>query len=266
MIELRNLTFAYPRQAMPVFERLDWQVERGEAWAVIGPSGCGKSTLLYLIAGIRRPASGAVTLDGVDAGDKSNRGRVGLILQDYGLLPWATAWDNARLGIRVRRFYGRSQDGAPARLQSWLERLGIAGLRAKYPCQLSGGERQRVAIARALALEPEVLLLDEPFSALDALAREDLERLTVRLWAELGMTTVFVTHSIEEAVLVGRRILVLRHPPNRLSFVVENDLAGTTDHQRQLAFHAKCDELRAELATEASSAPALRTTMLRHRG
>ena len=193
MIELRNLTFAYPRQAMPVFERLDWQVERGEAWAVIGPSGCGKSTLLYLIAGIRRPASGAVTLDGVDAGDKSNRGRVGLILQDYGLLPWATAWDNARLGIRVRRFYGRSQDGAPARLQSWLERLGIAGLRAKYPCQLSGGERQRVAIARALALEPEVLLLDEPGNGLDARTRAAL----IEILRGLDLSYILISHELD---------------------------------------------------------------------
>ena len=257
MIEISDLTFAYARQATPVFEGFTWRVERGDAWAVIGPSGCGKSTLLYLIAGLRRPVSGSVTVAGEDAAARSNRGRVGLVLQDYGLLPWATAWDNARLGLRIRRFYGKPVDGSLARLSRWLARLGLAGLQRQYPGQLSGGERQRVAIARALALEPEVLLLDEPFSALDALVREDLERLTVRLWAENSITTVFVTHSIEEAVFVGKRILVLHTPPNRRAMVIANPSAGTSDYQRQAEYLVTCNELRAALAGEACKSVSL---------
>jgi len=248
MIEIRDLTFAYLRQSRPVFEQFSWRVKKGEAWAVIGPSGCGKSTLLYLIGGLRRPVAGSVTVRGLDAAARENRGRVGLVLQDYGLLPWSTVWDNARLGIRIRRLYGLASDGSVSRLHHWLQRLGIEELHDKFPCQLSGGERQRVAIARALALDPDVLLLDEPFSALDALTRESLERLSVRLWAETGVTTVVVTHNIEEAVFVGRRILVLGALPNREPVTVENPLAGLPSYERREEFVAKCEELRTALA------------------
>lgn len=233
-----------------MFEGFSWVVAAGESWAVIGPSGCGKTTLLYLVAGLRRPTEGRVLVRGREASARENRGRIGLVLQDYGLLPWSTVWDNARLGLRLRRLYGMSCNGSQDRLRSWLQRLGIEQLTGKFPSQLSGGERQRVAIARALALEPDVLLLDEPFASLDALTRESLERLSVSLWAETGMTTVIVTHNIEEAVFVGRRILVLGALPNREPVVLDNSLAGLPRKARGDDFVGKCSELRAALGRE----------------
>jgi len=248
MIEICGLRFSYPGASRPVFEDFTWQVEQGQAWSVIGPSGSGKTTLLYLLAGLRTPSAGQVRILGEDVAARRSRGRIGLILQEYGLLPWSTVWGNASLGLRLHGRHARRANGSMAGVEYWLKRLGIDGLRDKYPSQLSGGERQRVAIARALALEPDVMLMDEPFSALDALTRESLEHLTVSLWSETRVTTILVTHNIEEAVFVGRHILVLNHPPNRRCVVVHNPLAGRPGFQQQAAFLEKCNELRAALA------------------
>ncbi len=263
MIDVRSLTFAYPGQP-PLFEGFNWHVTSDEAWAIIGPSGCGKSTLLYLLAGLRHPTSGEVWVGGQLL--TRPRPRTGLILQDYGLLPWATVAENAALGLRVRRLYGPDGRHAPAgsrvrreeiagRVDFWLARLGIASLRDQYPGQISGGQRQRTAIARTLVLGPDLLLMDEPFSSLDALTREDLERLTLELRAETGVTTVIVTHNIEEAVYLGRRLLLLRQPPHREALIVENPAAGRLDYRGQAAFQARCNQLR-ELLGETAHAQA----------
>ncbi|MGI6209549.1 MAG: ABC transporter ATP-binding protein [Anaerolineae bacterium] len=244
MIELRDLTFRYAPEAAPVFEGFTCSLGQGECWSVVGPSGSGKSTLLYLIAGLREPTAGRVLIEGEPASSGLRRGAVGLVLQDYGLLPWATALENAALGLKVRRMYGARANGASRSPEGWLERLGIGHLRDKYPSQLSGGERQRVAIARALALGSKVLLLDEPFSALDALQREDMERLTLEVGRETGATIVFVTHGIEEAVFVGQRILVLGHPPNRAATVLDNPAFGGGPHDDPMAAARKCAEVR----------------------
>jgi NitT/TauT family transport system ATP-binding protein len=252
MIELRDLTFGYPKQA-PLFESFSWHVEADETWAVIGPSGCGKSTLLYLLAGLRRPTSGQVSVAGQQL--VRPRPRTGLILQDYGLLPWATVAQNAALGLRVRRFYGPDGRHAPAgdrtsaeeinrRVGFWLDRLGIADLRGKYPSQISGGQRQRTAIARTLAMNPDLLLMDEPFSSLDALTREDLERLTLELRSEMAVTTVIVTHSIEEAVYMGQRLLLLQQPPHRTPLVIDNPDGGKLGYRDKSAFQRRCSEVR----------------------
>lgn len=263
MIEVRDLTFAYPGQP-PLFEGLSWQVTGDESWCVIGPSGCGKSTLLYLLAGLRHPTAGEIRI----CGQKLARPRpqTGLILQDYGLLPWATVAENAALGLRVRRFYGPDGRHAPSgqqlrrveiaeRAGFWLARLGIAELANQYPAQISGGQRQRTAIARTLALNPDLLLMDEPFSSLDALTREDLERLTLELRAETGVTTLVVTHNIEEAVYLGQRLLVLRRPPHCEPLVVDNWEAGQPGYRQQPEFQARCNQLRA-LLEESAHAPA----------
>jgi ABC-type nitrate/sulfonate/bicarbonate transport system ATPase subunit len=267
MIDIRDLIFAYPGQPVPVFESFSWHVERGEAWAVIGPSGCGKSTLLYLIAGLRQPTTGSITVNGERVPRKQNRGKTGLVLQDYGLLPWATVRDNARLGLQIRRFYGQDRGTddtgtrgrgdtvnlpltvSPGHVDFWLRRLGIDGVADEFPNQISGGQRQRAAIARTLAVEPDVLLMDEPFSSLDALTREDMQRLTLELRAETGVTTVLVTHNIEEAVYLGKRILVLGQPPNRTPRVIENPDAGRPAYRNEPEFLAQCSRLRAELET-----------------
>lgn len=258
MIEFSAVTFVYPGQP-PLFQDFNWQVGDGEAWAVIGPSGCGKSTLLYLIAGLRQPTAGRILVDGWPV--PRPRASTGLVLQDYGLLPWATVWENVALVMRLGRFYRRKQtptgqprpyprpDLTPAQVEHWLARLGIADQKDKYPSQISGGQRQRTAIARSLLQQPNLLLMDEPFSSLDALTREDLQRLTLELRQETGVTTVIVTHNIEEAVYLGQRILVLGRAPNRTAHIIENPHAGATDFRGSTDYLTKCSELRASLAT-----------------
>ncbi|MGH2523793.1 MAG: ABC transporter ATP-binding protein, partial [Anaerolineales bacterium] len=219
MIEVRSLAFAYPN-GRTLFSGFNWSVGAGEAWAILGPSGCGKSTLLYLLAGLRQPTTGEIRIEGQVI--TRPRPRTGLILQDFGLLPWATCEQNISLGLRVHGFYGPDGKHAPldfrpgdvrAITEHWLKRLGLEHVRHHYPAQLSGGQRQRTAIARTLALNPGLLLMDEPFAALDAPTRENLQNLTLELRAEQKLTTLVVTHSIEEAAFLGQKILLLGGEP-----------------------------------------------------
>ncbi|MGC9522078.1 MAG: ABC transporter ATP-binding protein [Anaerolineae bacterium] len=254
-IVLRAVTFAYPHQP-PVFERFDWRVERGDIWAVLGPSGCGKSTLLLLLAGLLHPQSGAVVIDG----DPLTRPRpgTGLVLQAYDLLPWATLRENATLGLRIRRFYGPDGRHAPPdsdlspreieeRAELWLRRLAIRDVADQVPANVSGGQRQRAAIARALVLQPDLLLMDEPFSALDAPTREGLQALTLELSAEVDLTVILVTHNIEEAAFVGQRILVLNPPPNRAAQIVDNPHTADAAYRASTDYQQVCSDLRARL-------------------
>lgn len=250
MIELKSLTYAYAHQP-PVFQNFNWQVDRGCSWAVLGPSGCGKTTLLYLLVGLILPDSGQVRIDGRPL--TRPRPHTGLILQEYGLLPWATVRQNAELGLRVRSFYGPDGKHAPAGARTdvdvvpWLERLGLSRLAEKYPGQISGGQRQRTAIARTLALKPDLLLMDEPFSSLDAPTRESLQALTLELKAEQNLTLVIVTHAIEEAAILGRRILLLDHPPNTQARVIDNPGMEQADFRNKTEYLALCRELRSRM-------------------
>lgn len=253
MIQLHALTFGYP-QSENLFDNFNWHVKPGETWAILGTSGCGKTTLLYLLAGLQYPTGGQIKINGQPL--IRPRPRTGLILQDYGLLPWATVRQNAELGLKVRNFYGADgvhtpQDYFPGRdVTPWLERLGIVAISDKYPTQISGGQRQRTAIARTLALQPDLLLMDEPFSSLDAVIREDLQTLTLELCAEQGITLVIVTHNIEEAAALGRKILLLGTPPNRHTRIFENPNAGRPDHRDSGEFQSLCQTLRSELTHE----------------
>lgn len=250
MIEVDSITFAYPSGA-PIFRDFSWRVERGETWVVLGPSGCGKSTLLYLLAGLQFPHKGEVRIDGKPL--TRPRPQTGLILQDYGLLPWATVRQNAELGLKIRAFYGPDGTHAPDRIEGehnvtpWLERLGIAAVADHYPSQISGGQRQRTAIARTLALRPDLLLMDEPFSSLDAPTREGLQTLILQLQAENQLTLVMVTHSIEEAAFMGKNILLLSQPPIQQGVVIENPAAGSESYRKSEAYLALCETLRAQL-------------------
>ena len=234
MIDIEDLTFQY-QVAAPIFEHFSWQAEAGEAWAVLGASGCGKTTLLYLLAGLVQPVQGRISICGSPL--SRPRPHTGLILQDYGLLPWATLRENVRLGLSIRGFYGPDGLHAPrnepvqsaeVQVEGWLERLGLIPVAEQFPGHVSGGQRQRAAIARTLALDPDLLLMDEPFASLDAPTRETLQNLVLQLRRENGLTTLLVTHSIEEALYLGEKILVLQPGPNRHAQVICNPFSGTS--------------------------------------
>ena len=250
MIDLESLTYTYGL-GVPIFREFTWHVERGEAWAVLGPSGGGKTTLLYLLAGLRFPNSGRVLVDGQPL--TRPRPQTGLILQDYGLLPWASVRQNAELGLRVRSFYGPDGKHAPQDFHRdldvvpWLERLGLGPFKDKYPGQISGGQRQRTAIARTLAIKPDLLLMDEPFSSLDALTREGLQNLTLELWAEQELTLVIVTHAIEEAAILGQKILLLGQPPNTQPVVIYNPNAAEPGFRETTEYLNLCRVLRRQM-------------------
>ncbi len=250
MIQLEKITYAYPNST-PVFREFGWKVASGEAWSVIGPSGCGKSTLLYLLAGLRFPGSGSIKIDGQSI-DRP-RPQTGLILQDYGLLPWATVRQNASLGLQVRAFYGPDGKHAPINqvkildVDPWLERLGLISHADKFPHQISGGQRQRTAIARTLVLNPDLLLMDEPFSSLDATTREALQNQILEIQAENRLTLVIVTHSIEEALVMGQKILLLGKMPNAVPNVIDNSAISGPDFRDSREYSELARHLRQQL-------------------
>jgi len=248
MIEVKDIVFEYANSS-PVFDHFSWSAVQGDAWAILGPSGCGKSTLLYLLAGLRLPSSGSVSIDGEIVFHP--RPKNGLIIQDYGLLPWATVRKNVSLGLDIRQFYGPDGKHAPLEsnrsikdVQSWLDRLGLSELVDKFPAQLSGGQRQRTAIARTLVLNPDLLLMDEPFSSLDAPTRESLQDLVLELWREQKLTLITVTHSIEEAAILGQKILLLEQPPNRSARIINNPDMKNPKFRQSDSYQKICQQLR----------------------
>jgi NitT/TauT family transport system ATP-binding protein len=203
--------FAVSGRQVDVIDGLDLEIPRGSVVALVGPNGCGKSTLLRVIAGLLLPAEGTVAIDGrpVHGPDA----KVGLVFQEPRLLPWRTTLANVVFPLEVA---GRPADERQRRAAELLRLVGLRDWAKARPAELSGGMRQRAAIARALALEPSVLLLDEPFSALDALTRERMNVELLRLWDRIGTTIVVVTHSIQEAIFLADRVLVLSPRPARL--------------------------------------------------
>lgn len=242
MIELQDVHLTYPR-GVTALQGFSLRVERGESCAIIGPSGCGKSTLLYLLAGLLPATSGVIRVDGRPV--SGPRLATALILQDYGLFPWKTVWQNSVLGLVLRGVKDRRrQEEAVLPI---LDELELTPYLRHYPAQLSGGQRQRVAIARALALQPDLLLMDEPLSALDALTREGLQEVILRLWQRHHPTLVLVTHSIEEAVYLGRRVVVVTPRPGRVYRVVENPRAGERDYRQREEYYRQCAGVRRAL-------------------
>ncbi|MFC0527318.1 ABC transporter ATP-binding protein [Phytohabitans kaempferiae] len=188
---------------------LDLSIGDAEFLCVVGPSGCGKSTLLKIIAGLLAPSSGEVAIE--VSGD--SRIPIAMVFQDYGIYPWKTVRANVDLGLRLS---GRPIAERREIVNDWLGRLGLTDFADAYPGALSGGMRQRVSIARALAIDPEVLLMDEPFAALDAQLREVLQDELLAIWQARRRTVVFVTHSLEEALLLGDRVVVMSARPGRI--------------------------------------------------
>ncbi len=204
---IRDLHYSYDGN-LPIFTGLDLQVQAGEFLAIIGPSGCGKSTLLNLLSGFASPERGRVQLR--DRVIRPEDPGLGYVFQRPNLFPWLTAIENVEFGLRM--------SGMPAaqrrqRALHYFQLVGLAGFENYLTTRLSGGMQQRVSLARALALEPALLLMDEPFSALDAITRETMNDELLRIWDTLGQTVIFITHEIEEAIYLADRIVVLARPP-----------------------------------------------------
>jgi len=222
-VSLRGLRLEYvndeTRERHLAADGLDLDVRADEFLCLVGPSGCGKSTILAAIAGFLRPVAGAVLMNGHPvAGPGADRG---VVFQEYALLPWQRVIDNVAFGLKMRRI-PKAQRYATAR--NFLEIAGLSEAAQKFPHELSGGMKQRVAVARTLANAPEVMLMDEPFAAIDAQTRMVLQEELLRIWATSGITVIFVTHSVEEAVFLGDRVAVLTPRPGRIREIVDIDI------------------------------------------
>ncbi|MCX8118332.1 MAG: ATP-binding cassette domain-containing protein [Desulfobacterota bacterium] len=245
MIQVRNLSTSYGEKGSRkiVFKGLSFEISSGVPLSVIGPSGCGKTTLLYVLSGLKKPDAGEILFKGEPL--DGHRREIALVLQHYGLLPWKTVYQNASLGLKIRGF---SKQASKEIVLPILRELAIEHLLERYPGQLSGGEKQRVAIARALALRPSLLLLDEPFSSLDAFTREHLQNLILKICRQRELALVHVTHSIEEAVFLGERALVMHEGGYDLLSLdgirmVERD----PEYRKSDLFHRYCNLMRSHL-------------------
>jgi NitT/TauT family transport system ATP-binding protein len=229
VIEVRNLTVGYDRVREKVrlkaLSDVSLTVDRGEFVVLVGPSGCGKTTFINAVAGLLEPWEGEVLVKGAPVtGPGPDRA---MVFQDYALMPWRTVRDNVRFGLQFQRGtrVGKlSKDEVAERISHYVRLVGLEGFEQSYPHELSGGMRQRVGIARALVSEPDILLADEPFGAVDAMTREAMQGEMDRFIAETGQTVVFITHSIDEAVTLADRIVVVSQRPGRFTEVVPVDL------------------------------------------
>jgi NitT/TauT family transport system ATP-binding protein len=252
-LRLRDLDFAFPTRSggrLPVLDTIDLAIPGGGIVALIGPNGCGKSTLLRVIAGLLSPDSGDVQLDGAPVHGPDPR--IGLVFQEPRLLPWRSAADNITYPLELA---GWSRERRAERLAVLTGLVGLdPAVAASRPAELSGGTSQRVALARALALEPQVLLLDEPFSALDALTRERFDLELLRLWERAATTIVIVTHSIPEAILVADRVVVMSPRPGRIvaDIPVELPRPRTISDLDQATVSAAARQIRAHLGDPAA--------------
>ena len=254
-VRLEGVVKRFPvskKETLLAVDRIDLHVAADEFVAIIGPSGCGKSTILRMVASLEEPSEGTVLVSGRPPHELAQAHRLGVAFQDHALLPWLSSWDNVALPFRVS---GRKPDGE--RIESLLRLVGMESFMRSRPRQLSGGMRQRVAIARALALQPEVLLLDEPFGALDAVTRRRLNLELQKIWTEQAITTVLVTHSVDEAIFLADRIVVLTERPGRIKLVREVPFPRprVRDVMTTHEFHELADELTLALDPSGPGGP-----------
>ncbi|MCB1498435.1 MAG: ABC transporter ATP-binding protein [Bauldia sp.] len=223
VIEIRDLSLTFATADGPVtaLTGIDLDVRRGEFISLIGPSGCGKTTLLRVIADLEQPTGGRIAVNGVSPGEARLARAYGYVFQASALYPWRNIARNVALPLEIM---GLDRPTRDARVRDNLALVNLTGFERKFPWQLSGGMQQRVSIARALAVEPELLLMDEPFGALDEIVRDHLNEQLLQLWAKTNKTVVFVTHSIPEAVFLSTRIVVMSPRPGRIHDVIESSL------------------------------------------
>jgi NitT/TauT family transport system ATP-binding protein len=259
-MEYQALDEAGRQEQVNVLEGFDLQVREGEFLSILGPSGCGKSTFLNILAGLAHKTGGDLEVDGKPL-QGINRNQ-GVVFQGYALLPWRSVLDNIAVGLEIRGV-GKAQRLETAR--EYLELVGLNGFASRYPHELSGGMRQRVAIARSLAYDPDVLLMDEPFAALDAQTRETLQSELLRIWDKHKKTIVFITHSLDEAIFLSDRVAVMTQRPGRIKEVFDIDLARPRQPElrntqafvqyRQRAWEALRDEVGGAASEPAAEAP-----------
>jgi len=242
ILELQGLTKNYKGEngIVAALNGISFTLNRGESIAVLGPTGCGKSTLLFHAAGLLHPDSGQLLFNNQKL-EKPHKS-IALVLQEYGLFPWKTVRQNVELGLKIRH-----ENGNESRIDTLLESMGILDKKEMYPNQLSGGQKQRVALSRALILDPELLLLDEPFAALDTLTRERLQDLLVKQWQERQFATILVTHNIQEAVRLGQRIFIMEGTSGKIKEILDNPGALKPSQRGSDEFYAKSREVREHL-------------------
>ncbi|MBB3148542.1 NitT/TauT family transport system ATP-binding protein [Phyllobacterium trifolii] len=244
-LEIRKVSKLFGN--LEALRSVDIKMEAGEFISIVGPSGCGKTTLMRIIAGLEEPDAGNVWIGGnkVTAPGPDR----GFVFQSDSLLPWRTVWQNAALGLKLN---GQLDAEATERVRNMLELTGLAGFESYWPKQLSGGMRQRVNLARALALDPAVLLMDEPFSALDAQTREIMQTELLRIWEVGRKTVLFITHQIDEAIFLSDRVVVLGRRPGRVREVIDVDLPRprTLAMKRQPEFVAMVDRIWGLIETD----------------
>ena len=245
-LQFNNVCLDYPlangQGTLHALDKLDLCVEAGESLAIIGPSGCGKSSLLRLATGLVQASSGNVLVHGSTL--SKPRPDTALILQNFGLLPWKTVYQNAELGLRIQKVPAAQRK---ERTLAALKQVELDSFAQSYPAELSGGMQQRLALARAIATDVNLLLMDEPLSALDALLRETLQNTLLNLWKQRAYAQVLVTHSIEEAVFLGQRIVVMAPRPGRVVAVINNPHMGSETFRNEALFYEQCHAVREAL-------------------
>lgn len=238
MIQVSNLGVSFGSEA--VLEDINLNIPKNTTCAIIGPSGCGKTTLLYTLAGLLPPCKGQVLINGEEL--KGIRKATGVILQNGGLLPWKNAWNNVSIGLKARK---QDKETIRNKVTSIMEELNMLEHLNKFPAQLSGGQKQRIAIARTLVLEPDLLLLDEASSALDAITKEHIQNLILKLYKKDPTTLVLVTHSIEEAVFLGQKIVVMKKAA--IKNIIDNPYFGDENIRLKADYYNLCLEVRKSL-------------------
>lgn len=236
MIEISNLAVEYESggTSEKVISGLSLSLNKGDSLGIIGPNGCGKTTLLHTLAGLHENYSGELRVN-------TTEDKIALILQDIGLLPWKTVWNNATLGLDL------GLQGDETGVEDLLYELDLHSYVNNFPSQLSGGQKRKLGLARALAVDPEILLMDEPFVSLDEFTRESLQDKVLKLWQDRDLTMLLVTHDIEEVAFIGRRIAILSQAPASIKNYIENEKMGTIEFRRSEEFYQVAKIIRQKL-------------------
>lgn len=238
MISIQGLSKRYGD--FQALQQVDLEIAQGEFLVLLGASGCGKSTLLNLVTGFDRPTSGRIVVNGRQVNKVEPH--CGMVFQQYALFPWLTVLDNVAFGLKMK---GMGRDERHTVARRYIEMVGLKGFEDKFPSALSGGMRQRVSIARVLANDPDVILLDEPFAALDAMTRQVLQDELLQIYEKSRKTIIFITHSIDEALLLSTRMIIMSARPGRIVTDIRNDLPMPRNAQVQLS--ARYNELKAQI-------------------